>query len=131
MLLKYVIYPIILETKEKIQSAAMPADKPKAIRTLRPLRCWVEVLEEMAVNDFLLWMDVNSTKAFTDENGNAVIVFESDFMLERADKHDNSKRVSELLSKQLGKPTPVSFELIPEEEYKDSVIDDFLDNYEN
>ena len=119
------------ETKEKIQSAAMPADKPKAIRTLRPLRCWVEVLEEMAVNDFLLWMDVNSTKAFTDENGNAVIVFESDFMLERADKHDNSKRVSELLSKQLGKPTPVSFELIPEEEYKDSVIDDFLDNYEN
>ena len=56
---------------------------------------------------------------------------ESDFMLERADKHDNSKRVSELLSKQLGKPTPVSFELIPEDEYKDSVIDDFLENYEN
>ncbi len=117
--------------EEKPKITPKNENTPKTIRTLRPLRCWVEVLEEMAVNDFLLWMDVNSTKAFTDENGNAVIVFESDFMLERADKHDNSKRVSELLSKQLGKPTAVSFELIPEEEYKDSVIDDFLENYEN
>ena len=108
-----------------------PEKQPKAIRTLRPLRCWVEVLEEMAVSDILLWMDVNSSKAFTDENGNAVIVFDSDFMLERADRHDNSKRVAEHLSKQLGKPTAVSFELIPEEEYKDSVIDDFLESYEN
>ena len=57
--------------------------------------------------------------------------FESEFHLARADKHDNSKRVAELLTKQLGKPTAVSFELIPEEEYKDSVIDDFLENYEN
>ncbi len=117
--------------EEKPKITPKTENTPKTIRTLRPLRCWVEVLEEMAVNDFLLWMDINSTKAFTDENGNAVIVFESDFMLERADKHDNSKRVSELLSKQLGKPTSVSFELIPEEEYKDSVIDDFLENYEN
>ena len=124
-----------LDTKEPERVEEKPEQesegKPKATRALRPLRCWVEVLEELAVNDFLLWMDINTTKAFTDENGNAVIVFESEFLLARADKHDNSKRVAELLTKQLGKPTAVSFELISEEEYKDSVIDDFLENYEN
>jgi DNA polymerase III gamma/tau subunit len=116
---------------QKVENTAEPDAKSNQTRTLRPLRCWVEVLEDLAVNDFLLWMDINTTKAFTDENGNAIIVFESDLFLERASKHGNVQRVAELLSKQIGKPTAVSFELLPEDEYRDSVIDDFLENYEN
>jgi len=127
-------------TVEPKPEAAVPVKNEKAEekapvstaskRVLRPFRAWVEVLEEMAVTDIFLWIDINTAKAFTDENGNVVVVFDSDFMLERArSKPDNISRLSEMLSKQIGKRVEVSFELLPSEESGDTVIDEILDNF--
>ncbi len=128
------IEPKKTEPKPEVKPVAAPKKEERpaentAKRVLRPLRAWVEVLEEMSVTDIFLWIDVSNTKAFTDENGRAVIVFDSDFLLERANKPENVTRVAELLSKQLGKKTEVSFELLTEEEAKDTVIDEILDNF--
>jgi len=119
----------IPEVPKKAEPVAVQSGKK---RVLRPFRAWVEVLEEMAVTDIFLWIDINTAKAFTDENGNAVIVFDSDFMLERAQaKKENITRLADMLSKHLGKKTEVTFELLPTEESGDTVIDEILDNFNN
>ncbi len=125
-----------LEPTEKAPYEEVP-EKPETDpsltgkkRVLRPLRAWVEILEEMAVSDIFLWLDLNTTKAFTDENGNVVVVFDGDFMLERAlAKKENISRLADFISKQLGKKTEVTFELLPTEESGDTVIDEILDNF--
>lgn len=125
-----------LEPTEKAPDEEVP-EKPETEpsltgkkRVLRPLRAWVEILEEMAVSDIFLWLDLNTTKAFTDENGNVVVVFDGDFMLERAlAKKENISRLADFISKQLGKKTEVTFELLPTEESGDTVIDEILDNF--
>ena len=66
----------------------------------------------------------------TDENGNVAVVFDSDFMLERAmAKQENVSRLSDFVSKHVGKKTEVTFELLPAEESGDTVIDEILDNF--
>jgi len=125
-----------LEPTDKVPDEEVP-EKPETDpsltgkkRVLRPLRAWVEILEEMAVSDIFLWLDLNTTKAFTDENGNVVVVFDGDFMLERAlAKKENISRLADFISKQLGKKTEVTFELLPTEESGDTVIDEILDNF--
>ena len=125
-----------MEPTEKAPDEEVP-EKPETDpsltgkkRVLRPLRAWVEILEEMAVSDIFLWLDLNTTKAFTDENGNVVVVFDGDFMLERAlAKKENISRLADFISKQLGKKTEVTFELLPTEESGDTVIDEILDNF--
>lgn len=115
------------EVPEKLETDSSLTGKK---RVLRPLRAWVEILEEMAVSDIFLWLDLNTTKAFTDENGNVVVVFDGDFMLERAlAKKENISRLADFISKQLGKKTEVTFELLPTEESGDTVIDEILDNF--
>jgi hypothetical protein len=66
--------------------------------------------------------------SFSDENGNTVVVFDADFMLNRANTPENLARVAELVSAQTGKPTKVSFELMPSTDTGDTVIDEILDN---
>jgi len=113
---------------EKAEEKTPVTTAPK--RVLRPFRAWVEILEEMAVTDIFLWLDLNTTKAFTDEKGNVVVVFDGDFMLERAlAKQENIARLTDFVSKQVGKRVEVSFELLPSEESGDTVIDEILDNF--
>lgn len=114
--------------KEKTVTVSPSVKTTTSGRVLRPLRCWVEVIEEMSVTDIFLYIDMNTTKAFSDENGNTVVVFDADFMLNRANTPENLARVAELVSAQTGKPTKVSFELMPSTDTGDTVIDEILDN---
>ncbi len=99
-------------------------------RVLRPLRCWAEVLDELSMLDMVAWIDLNTTKAFYDESGASVVVFDNKFMLERANTPDIQKRVSELIAQQSGKAVaPISFEFLSEKDQKDTVIDEILDNF--
>ncbi len=99
-------------------------------RVLRPLRCWAEVLDELSMLDMVAWIDLNTTKAFYDEVGASVIVFDNKFMLERANTPDIQSRVAELIAQQSGKAVaPISFEFLSEKGQKDTVIDEILDNF--
>ena len=118
--------------KEESKAAPVQAQKsesPKGTRVLRPLRCWVEILDEMSVTDIFLWIDINTAKAFTDENQNVVIVFESEFALKRSDKPETKARVSELLSLQLERKVEVSFEYLPPNTDSYTVIDEILNDF--
>ncbi len=112
------------DSKAKVEVSSGPR------RVLRPLRCWAEVLDELSMLDMVAWIDLNTTKAFYDENGASVVVFDNKFMLERANTPDIQNRVAELISQQSGKPTsPISFEFLSEQGQKDTVIDEILDNF--
>ena len=98
-------------------------------RVLRPLRCWAEVLDDLSVLDMVAWIDLNGTKAFYDENDACVVVFDNNFMLERANTPDIKNRIAELIAQQTGKRVPVSFEFIEDKGEGDTVFDELLDNF--
>ncbi len=110
----------------RTESVAIPS---AGKRVLRPLRCWAEVLEELSVLDMIAWIDMNNTKAFYDENGANVVVFDNQFMLERANTPDIQSRVIDLIAQQTGKRAPVSFELIEDNGEGNTVFDELLDNF--
>ncbi len=122
--------PLVEAPAQKVEVKTAAEAPNDGQRVLRPLRCWAEVLDELSMLDMVAWIDLNTTKAFYDENGASVVVFDNKFMLERANTPDIQARVAELISQQSGKAiAPISFEFLSANDQKDTVIDEILDNF--
>lgn len=100
-------------------------------RVLRPLRAWADILDEIKSSDIVTWISLNSTTAYTDERGNAVIRFDSDFQRSRAADSVNIPTLAQLVSNHIGQAVNVSFETSPSSDgEKNSIIDEILDDLE-
>lgn len=121
--------PAAVEEIAPVKKTDKAVSRPKSTRALRPLRAWSDVLDELSVTDIFVWINISTSKAFYDEEENIVVVFDSEFALQRADNDETRAKVAEAVASQLGKRNKISFEYLPEQEQKDSIIDDLLDNF--
>lgn len=107
------------------------ADGAVGKRVLRPLRAWADILDEIKSSDIVTWISLNSTSAYTDERGNAVIRFDSDFQRSRANDTVNLQGLTQLVSNHIGQAVNVIFETSPSSEGEEnSIIDEILDDLE-
>lgn len=115
-------------TNDNVKKAA---DGAGGKRVLRPLRAWADILDEIKSSDIVTWISLNSTSAYTDEHGNAVIRFDSDFQRSRANDTVNLQGLTQLVSNHIGQAVNVIFETSPSSEGEEnSIIDEILDDLE-
>lgn len=112
---------------EKASSAATTYGK----RVLRPLRAWADILDEIRSSDIVKWINLNAASAYTDESGNAIIRFDSDFQRRRAEETVSIGELSQIVSSHNGQAINVVFETAPSSGgASDGIIDEILDNLE-
>ena len=100
-------------------------------RTLRPLRVWAQVLEKMGKANPLAAGFYYSAKAYSDESGNVVLKFGSEFDIEMAKSYNAVPTLCSILSGLLNAnvtQNQVLFECDEKHTAGASVIDEILEN---
>ncbi len=100
-------------------------------RTLRPLRVWAQVLEKMGKANPLAAGFYYSAKAYSDEGGNVVLKFGSEFDIEMAKSYNAVPTLCSILSGLLNAnitQQQVLFECEGKSSAGASVIDEILEN---
>ena len=108
---------------------AAPAVQAENTRTLRPLRAWADVLEKLTKAVPAVAAFYFGAKAFTDESGNVILKFKSDFEISMAKNYNAVPTLCGILSNVLGSPVTdarVKFECQGKQDTA-SVLDEILD----
>ncbi len=100
-------------------------------RTLRPLRVWAQVLDKMTKANPLAAGFYYAAKAYSDENGNVVLKFGSEFDIQMAQSYNAVPTFCSILSSLLNTtvtPKQVLFECEGQGGAQNSVIDEILES---
>ena len=100
-------------------------------RTLRPLRVWAQVLDKMTKANPLAAGFYYAAKAYSDEGGNVVLKFASDFDIQMAQSYNAVPTLCSILSGLLNANVTqkqVLFECEGQSGAQNSVIDEILEN---
>ena len=100
-------------------------------RTLRPLRVWAQVLDKMTKANPLAAGFYYAAKAYSDEGGNVVLKFASDFDIQMAQSYNAVPTLCSILSGLLNANVTqkqVLFECEGKSGAQNSVIDEILEN---
>ena len=100
-------------------------------RTLRPLRVWAQVLDKMTKANPLAAGFYYAAKAYSDEGGNVVLKFTSDFDIQMAQSYNAVPTLCSILSGLLNAnvtPAQVKYECEGQSGAQNSVIDEILEN---
>ena len=117
----------------KPQTAAKPAVEAGDRRTLRPLRTWADVLEKLTQAVPMVAAFYFGAKAYTDQSGNVILKFKSDFDIGMAKNYNAVPTLCGILSSVMGAPineSQVKFECEGKRE-KASVLDEILESAED
>lgn len=121
----------LLSVNVPTESTPAPDTAQGSKRVLRPIREWADILEEMRSSDVVSWINLNTAAAYTDNRGNAVIRFASDFQRSRVDNPASVENITRILAVHTGKTLNVVLELAPSEVDGADEIDEILDNMED
>ena len=100
-------------------------------RTLRPLRVWAQVLDKMTKANPLAAGFYYAAKAYSDEGGNVVLKFTSDFDIQMAQSYNAVPTLCSILSGLLNAnvtPAQVKYECEGQSGAQNSVIDEILES---
>jgi DNA polymerase-3 subunit gamma/tau len=100
-------------------------------RTLRPLRVWAQVLDKMTKANPLAAGFYYAAKAYSDEGGNVVLKFASDFDIQMAQSYNAVPTLCSILSGLLNAnvtPAQVKYECEGQSGAQNSVIDEILES---
>ncbi len=116
----------------KPQTTAKPAESGDR-RTLRPLRTWADVLEKLTKAVPMVAAFYFGAKAYTDQSGNVILKFKSDFDIGMAKNYNAVPTLCGILSSVLGTPikeSQVKFECEGKAPTA-SVLDEILESAED
>ena len=95
------------------------------------MRAWADILDEIRSSDIVKWINLNAASAYTDESGNAIIRFDSDFQRRRAEETVSVGELAQIVSSHNGQAINVVFETAPSSGgASDEIIDEILDSLE-
>jgi hypothetical protein len=100
-------------------------------RTLRPLRVWAQVLDKMTKANPLAAGFYYAAKAYSDEGGNVVLKFTSDFDIQMAQSYNAVPTLCSILSGLLNAnvtQAQVKYECEGQSGAQNSVIDEILES---